>query len=125
MKTKVHEFDPVIYPVKLWVLIAEDSDYLRSQFVYYPSKKTLQVEIPEDTDALVDTVMLKSNNEIGILITFRDFESCNTGTIVHEACHVADRFWKRIGERKKGSESNAYFIEWIVKCCEKAKSMTK
>ena len=118
MKTKVHEFDPVLYPVMLWILIAGDSDYLRSRFLCYPSRKNLPVEIPKDTDAIVDTVILKRNNKIGILITFRDLEACTTRTIVHEACHVADRIWKRIGEQKKGSEANAYLVEWIVECAE-------
>ena len=119
--TKIHEFDPVIYPVKLWVLIAEDSEYLRSKFVYYPSKENIPIDTFNNIDGCVDTVMMKSNSKIGVLITFRDLEACTMGTIAHEATHASIRMWKRIGERRFGSEANAYLVEWIVKCCEKVK----
>lgn len=117
----IHEFDPVLYPVKLWVSITEDAEYLRSNFILYPSRKKLSLKVRKDADACVDTVMSLETNDIGILITFRNLKACTMGVIAHEATHASCRIWKRISEREYGSEANAYLIEWIVKCCEKVK----
>ena len=117
----IHEFDPIIYPFKLWISIANDTEYIKSKFLYYPQMKELNFKSKVEFNASVDTVMNRETNMIGFLICFNNFKACTTGIIAHEATHVSDRAWKHIGERKKASEANAYLVEWIVNCCEKVK----
>ena len=120
-KDIIHEFDPVIYPVKLWVSIANDTEFIKSKFTYYPQCKELDFKSKVEYDAWVDTVMDLETNKIGFLVCFNNFKACTTGIIAHEATHVSDRLWKHIGERKKGNEANSYFVEWVVECIEKVK----
>jgi hypothetical protein len=39
------------------------------------------------------------------------------GLIAHEATHVAQQLWRRIGEQDVGDETEAYFIQLITQCC--------
>jgi len=117
----IHEFDPIIYPIKLWVSIANDTDYIKSKFLYYPQRKELNFDRHIEFDASVDTVMNKETNMIGFLVCFNNFKVCTNGVIAHEATHVSDRVWNHIGERKKAKEANAYLVEWIFNCIEKVK----
>lgn len=39
------------------------------------------------------------------------------GMIAHEAVHVAQELWARIGEREPGREAEAYLVQMIVQCC--------
>lgn len=118
---KIHEFDPVIYPFKLWVVISKDTECVKSKFLRYPKRKELSFKSKVEYDACVDTVMNKETSMIGFLVYFRDIKACKVGIAAHEATHVSDKAWKHIGERKKGVEANAYLVEWIAECIEKVK----
>lgn len=39
------------------------------------------------------------------------------GLIAHEAIHVAQELWERIGEHHPGREAEAYLVQQIVQCC--------
>lgn len=120
-KEVIYEFDPVIYPFKLWVSIANNTEYIKSKFLYYPEKEELNFKGKVEFDASVDTVMHKETKMLGFLVYFVNSKACTNGIIAHEATHVSDRVWEHLGERKKAKEANAYLVEWIVDCIEKVK----
>ena len=120
-KTIIHQFDPVIYPFKLWVSITNDLRSVGERFLEYPSETPYDTSIPDIVDCFISQVIEKETRLFGFLAVFRSVKNCTVGTISHEAIHVSDRLWKHIGENKKGSEANAYLVEWISNCIDKVK----
>ena len=70
---KIHEFDPVIYPSKLWVPVSTDPFSNRFEGVS---------EWDDTADAIVDCVRDKQRNLGGILVRY---ESKNDITIANNA----------------------------------------
>lgn len=121
-KIKIHQFDSVIYPVKLWITITSNLLPIRERFVRYPSGKKFVITGTEGLLAFTDLVASKETKEIGILITIKSRNNLSIGLIAHEATHVSDKLWNHIGERNPGNEANAYLVEWIANCIWKVKT---
>ncbi|MEN6624536.1 MAG: hypothetical protein ABFD50_23690 [Smithella sp.] len=120
-KVQIHQFDPVIYPFKLWVVISNNIECLGERFKKYPSEKKYKTSVSEKLVAFVDSVIEIDTRKIGFLVVFQSKKECSVGCISHEATHVSDRVWNYIGERAPGKEANAYLVEWIAECIEKVK----
>lgn len=120
-KIQIHEFDPVIYPLKLWIIKNPTISFLTDNFggineEFYP------VEMKNSNASVWDRpVMLKETKKYGLLLSVYDMKSFTAGTMAHEATHMANILWEWINERDitMGSEANAYLVGWMVKCmCE-------
>lgn len=120
-KVEIHQFDPVIYPVKLWVAITEDVQYLSERFVAHPSGKPLNNEPADSLFAFTQMVESKENGFYGVMIIFGEVENVISKYIAHEATHAARKIWDHIGERTTGEEADAYLVGWIADCIEKVK----
>lgn len=47
-----------------------------------------------------------------------EFDLCQVaGLIAHEATHVAQHLWRRIGEHDPGDEAEAYLVQFITQQC--------
>jgi len=120
-KTIIHQFDPVIYPVKLWVSITKDCKALSERFKWKYDDADIDIDF-DNTDAITGLVIQKEDNKIGVLIVFENKKFCNISNIAHEASHAVDDIWHRIGEKNVGHEANAYLMGWIAKCIYEAKN---
>ena len=118
--TKIHEFDPVIYPCKLWVAITTECRTLSERFEWKYDGTEIDIDF-ENTDAITGLVRCKEDDRIGVLIVFENRKVCTISNIAHEASHAVDDIWQRIGEKNIGHEANAYLIGWIAKCIEEVK----
>ena len=116
----IYRYDPVLYPVKLWVVATSDLTIIKENFNHFPSGKSYKTKGADGLDAFVDTVTSAETREIGILVVFKPSRTYKAELMAHEATHVSDRLWRQIGERIPGSEANAYFVGWVVDCIEKA-----
>jgi hypothetical protein len=68
-KAIIHEFDPVIYPYKLWVIIAKDPDIIEEKFDEYTGGRI--VFVPGDVDrseAFAMPVSRKENPKFGVIV---------------------------------------------------------
>ena len=124
MTTKIYEFDPVIYPVRLWVCkrpSAEDVDKL-----FYPLNNDGEA-VDSFGDAFdqrgqrATTLIVKEKTEgwYGCLIALTQPGECGAGVCAHEALHFAaylsEEFDIPLGGFDK-SEPLAYLEQWATNC---------
>lgn len=117
MKKKgYYEYDPVIYPRKVWVHIGTDFKELASEVF----AGELIFDDKMCKGAVFDEVIRKSDDEYGILATFPSSKEMTMGVCSHEASHICDAIEKAIG-MEHGGEASAYLLGWIASCINKAR----
>ena len=124
MKSKVviHEFNPVIYPYKVWICLTDNGKELKKEFVDSDTNKPIDIELIKRHEAVVYTVRKRKNPKyFGSLLVITEKKYFTIKTIAHESTHVADNIFEHIRESKVGCESYAYFVGWVAECCEKVK----
>ena len=110
------EYDPVIYPRKLWVHIGDD-------FKELAPKAFCNIVVDENKDYYgveYGEVIRKSDDKYGILVSFPKRKDMTMDICVHEASHVCDDLQKATG-LEHGGESSAYLIGWIASCINNAR----
>lgn len=120
-KVQIHQFDPVIYPFKLWVAITNDLKAISDEFNDYPSGNEFSFLRNDKLIAFTQNVERKSDRKIGAIIVFNKRSDCSVKLIAHESTHAARMLWEHVGEHSTGIEADAYLVGWIAKCCEKVK----
>jgi hypothetical protein len=120
---KIHEFDPEIYPLKLWIAITEKGEPLAERFKDATTGKELNIGFISKHEAVTFYVQQKERPTYwGVLIVFAQRRYCSTKTICHEATHAARFMWDHIHETSTGEEADAYLVGWIANCIEIAKN---
>ena len=102
---KIHEFDPVIYPRKLWVAVSTDTFSDRFEGVS---------EWDDTADAVVDCVRDKLRNLGGILVRF---ESKNAITI---AINIFDYTGAKVDLANQ--EPFSYLVGWVADCINQVRT---
>lgn len=124
-KQNIYEFDTVIYPRHLWVSIDAPASALNELF---PEGDTLNApfaDMADKTNAITDRVRkLTPEPQGGILIRFKSVAQMTPPIMAHEAFHAMMGMFDYINSYPaiNNQEPAAYLIEFVVKCCEKAKS---
>ena len=117
MKKKgYYEYDPVIYPRKVWVHIGTNFKELASEIF----EGELIFDDKTYDGAVFEEVIRKSDEEYGILATFPSSKEMTMGVCSHEASHICDAIEKAIG-MEHGGEASAYLLGWIASCINKAR----
>lgn len=116
MKKKgYYEYDPVIYPRKVWVHIGADFKDLAPKVfdgVEFGNKEYYR--------AVYGEVARKTDGMLGILVSFPTAKDMTMRVCSHEASHICDDVEKAIG-MKHGGEASAYLLGWIASCINKAR----
>ncbi len=121
---EIHEFDPVIYPYKLWVIINKNPTYIANKFNEYSGNPIDFIE--RDTnglEAFTMPVVRKENSKFGVIIFFRSRKSMSYELVAHESSHAAKYLFEHIGADVKEHEPFEYVVGWIAGCCEKVKKI--
>lgn len=118
-KMIVHEFDPGIYPRKLWVCLNADKDELLERFEFFPHPNGLDVALDRHA-ASCSSVRIKDGDWIGVMLFTTNKKYLDIQTIAHESAHIADYFFEELGMYTQNfTESNepyTYFVGWAAKC---------
>lgn len=123
-KSEIYEFDPVIYPYKLWVVIGKTPNAIAEQFNEYTGNTIEFIE--SDTkmmEAFTMPVIKKDNSSYGVVIFFRSKKSMSYGLVAHESSHAAKYLFEHINADMEVHEPFEYVIGWMAKCCEKVKNI--
>lgn len=89
-KVEIHEFDPVIYPLKLWIIKNPTASFLADNFGGI-DEEFLPVDMKHSNASVWDRpVMLKETKKYGLLLSVYDMKSFTADTMAHEATHMAD-----------------------------------
>jgi len=102
-KVKIHEFDPVIYPIKLFVCFQATREALEDNFNF-------QEEIDNEwfKDKGVTTSKCNDKEGFASVLVWTSQKIISTNYIAHEASHVANFMFEFIGEETKTDECYAY-----------------
>ena len=118
MRYKFAEFDPLIYPRKIWVAINVPTEHLN---------KTL--DGIEDMDKCSDATTITTGRTIpdkkgGILIRFNKMEDVTASTVTHESIHAALFVFEYIDAvvNAENQEPFAYLSGWIADCIWRVKT---
>ena len=122
-KIKIHEFDPDIYPMTLWVCLEAKHEELKEVFEVTPEETELKDAV-EKNAATTCTVIRRSDNKHGVLVFTKKKQHMETHIIAHESVHVADAFFQRLSMMSQvftdGNEPYAYLGGWAAKCINNA-----
>lgn len=119
-KVKIHKFDPVIYPIKLWVCFDAHRDILENKFKFIDD---MTDDLFVKYGAVTCRVTDRKTGLRGILV-FTPLSIMNIDYIAHEATHVADEIFEYIGEETKTDECYAYLVGWAAKSIDKAMKLS-
>ena len=111
----LYEFDPQIYPRKLWVAVTKGtfSDVFDTELK----------ELGEYDNADVNNVQHKEKDLGGLLIRFRSADEITAENTTHESTHVAIEIFDYIEARidAHNQEPFAYLCGWVAGCIEEVK----
>nr|DAY59051.1 MAG TPA: hypothetical protein [Caudoviricetes sp.] len=118
-KNQIYEFDPQIYPRKVWVAVGVPTKVLNDMFE----------ESIEDMDETYDAIVISTrriNPDIkgGILIRFINKDALTISNITHESTHAAMDIFDYVGAKvdTNNQEPFSYLCGWIANCCYQVKS---
>lgn len=113
------QYDPVIYPRKLWVAIGQSMDDLKNTFT--PIDGSEWILPNKDFDGVTFSEMARrDNNKYGELVLFNTKKDMTMNICAHEASHVCDAIEEAIG-MGHGDEPSAYLLGWIASCINMAR----
>lgn len=129
MKSKIYQFDPVIYPFKLLVTKDFDSQELQDMFYCIDDETEELIEGSKvfwpETRTVARTIQVtdkKHQANTCFLILLCHPKLIGTGTIAHEAYHVVSLVSEWLGflPKKAGEdEPCAYLEQWLANCIER------
>lgn len=129
-KAIIHEFDPVIYPFRLWVSVNPSHEDISEKF-YALTEDMDRMDISKDqfdhdrfSIATTCPVSDKESGWIGTIVCIWIPKRFTINQLCHESAHVSDYCFGRFGMGNRSfvdGEPYAYFIGWIAECIEKVK----
>jgi len=131
-KAKVYEFDPVIYPMRLWIAVKLPFEEAAEAFYGYDTNYSTAVDLQEKeynshwtAIATCTPVGHKENGWKGILCNIMRPKDFTVGVVAHESTHVCDFMCEQFGvggyDFEKG-EARAYFTQWVASCMDKVRT---
>lgn len=122
MKSKIYEFDPVIYSIPIHVTKDFDKDELRSIYNGFDTDDNicpLGIDIPLSTIARAQKVVDSSNTYLYYLVRIFHPSEIGVGLCAHEAFHIANAYLQDLGFSAPSAwddEQYAYFLQWVTNC---------
>ena len=127
----IREFNPEIYPTRLWVSVNPSFDDVNSIF-YGLTDKMERIDISQeqfskDSFTIATTIPVSSieSGWIGMLVSIWKPKQLDIKTICHESSHCADFICENFGISNgsfEHGEARAYLQGWIADCIYKVKT---
>lgn len=122
----IHEFNPQIYPCRLWVSIRPSYENVSAKF-HGLSTDCQRVDITKNYFepnhfVIARTALVASKDTdgfIGCMVMIFHQKQMDVKTIAHESCHVADFICEQFGIQSRAfdeGEPYAYLVGWVAKC---------
>ena len=127
-KNKIYEFNPSIYPFRLWVGMNVAPEDIKEKFwAWNIGDDTISDitdnNLPMDNAAATTyPVCCREGNRTGAFVHIRRKDECGVGAMAHEASHVCDLLSDRFGlvgeidNLFSHGEARAYFVGWVANC---------
>lgn len=121
---KVYEFDPVIFPTRVWVVVKPDVDEMSKIFYALDEAgETIDDDMDKDTfddQRTVAQTTLVQDRETGYegcLVAILRPKEVTPGIAGHEASHCTDYICDSFGIKSSTwdtGETRAYYLQWVV-----------
>lgn len=120
---KIYEFDPIIYPYRIWIVVDKTPDIIIENFNEYNGDKIYKFSADFCRyDGFVLPVQSKNNPKYGAVIYFSSKKEMSYEIIAHESSHAAKYLFEHIGADIQEHEPFEYVVGWIAKCCAEVKN---
>lgn len=124
VKIVFHQFDPAIYPRKVWIARKASKAAFDDHFML--DEEYLN-EFPAGNGCLavcIPVIQRETSNK-GILCNVLAPSRFTIGDTAHEAVHIADYIFDELGavgqSFKERNEPYAYLVGWVANCFKRAK----
>lgn len=118
----IREFDPVISPFRLWVIVGGTDKEITDSFLQHEGEEIESLDKGiSKSEAFAMPVISKESNRYGVVVYFVNRRVMTCSVIAHESSHAAKFLFEHIGADVKEHEPFEYVVGWIARCCEKAK----
>lgn len=127
-ENKIHEFNPQIYPLRVWVVIKPQFEDINKMFYSYDTNDNILEfeeswfnDINNSACATCYPVCAKEDGQKGMLVVIRNLKSMDVGTITHEAFHIVDYVCDLFGIKGfnfDDGEARAYLGGWCANCID-------
>lgn len=123
MTGRIHEFDPVIYPMRLWVAVLPDFKTADRTFYFLNDDGEVvddaKAEFDSHSSAVATTFLVahRKTHWKGALVAVWRRKECTVGVCAHEATHVYDFMDREFGlhcQDFDNDEPKAYAVQWIA-----------
>lgn len=114
---KIFEFDPLIYPRRIWIGYNIKGKTVKEYF-------GINISNMDDCDAAVYRDLQRAaNKKLGVFIRFESKKAMTTSNIAHESVHAALDMLSELGSFGSYSDQEpfAYLVGYIAKCCDAVK----
>lgn len=126
-KTQIHQFDPILYPYKFWIIVTDDLKVVQDnfterngdniKFVGSNTHEAMVLDIRKKSDPIND----KGQGLFGAVIIYRNKGYMSNKNIAHESSHATKRCFEHIGADVSEHEPFEYLLGWLVDCTNQVK----
>ena len=125
-KTVIHQFDPTIYPRKLWVMKGGSVNDILDAFTEPDGEEiNLVIYTGKEPSAMTIKVIHKESRYYGVLVWLCDGKA-NIENVAHEAVHVAscifDDLGMTMGFDGGKDEHFAYLVGFAADCINQVRT---
>lgn len=126
MANSIYEFNPVVYPFRLWVIKKNTNSDVKDNFwgitsgyETYDIEDEMLDQQHKKANAWVLPVSKKESKRIGVLVCLEKTREMTVGKVAHEATHVVDWVCEHLdlrGFSYAEGEARAYLTGWVTDC---------
>ena len=119
---KIHEFDPLLYPTRIWVGVNVPIEQISQKFYELLSDGSIDDFKASNNDCAIATchpVVEKDSNWKGIFCHIKRPKLASVGVTAHEAEHIVCWICEQFGIQSvtfDDSEPRAYLMQWVANC---------
>jgi len=123
-KVQIHQFDPVLYPYKFWVMVTDNLSLISDNFTERDGSPITFTSNLGTYEAITLDIRKKgvNNNYYGALMLFSSKNNMNIKHITHESSHASKRCFEHIGANVAEHEPFEYLLGWVAECVYKVKN---
>lgn len=115
-------FDPILYPIKIWVVVNRTPSIIEGYFNDADDKPMVDTATNlANAKAFAMKVIDKDGGYAGVVLYFRNKKDMDFNLVAHESCHAARFVFDYICAEINDHEPFEYLVGWIAGCCEKVK----